>query len=53
MGPESFLDRLRDLITSVSFRVFLWSIGQTDDEYWTEVYEIESARREEAAETST
>ena len=50
MGDPSLLDQIKDWITGISFRVFLWSIGLTDDQYWEQVYEIEKARRESEGE---
>jgi len=48
MGKESFFDKLRNLITKVSFTVFLWSIQMTDDEYWRSVAEEEAAEQAHA-----
>ena len=33
MGKQSLLDRVREWIGGVAFRVFLWSIRMTQDQY--------------------
>ena len=44
MGKQSFLDRIREWIGGIGFRVFLWSIKCTQDEYIEML--LEDARRE-------
>jgi hypothetical protein len=48
MGKQSFLSRLKEWIGGIGFRVFLWSINCTQDEYLDMV--IEDARREAKSE---
>lgn len=47
MGPGPLIDRIKDAISFAAFRVFLWSIDSTDEDYWDEVYQIEKARLEQ------
>ena len=44
MGKQSMLDRVREWVGGVGFRVFLWSIRATQDEYIEMI--LEDARRE-------
>jgi len=37
MGPQSILDRVRAVIASMAFSVFLWGIRMTADEYFMEI----------------
>jgi hypothetical protein len=49
MGEETILDCIRDWIGSVAFRVFLWSVRMTQEQYFKAVeYECEMTRRTEA-----
>lgn len=38
MGPETFFDRIRDLIGSSAWRIFLWSNRMTEEQYWEQIY---------------
>jgi nitrogen fixation-related uncharacterized protein len=44
MGKQTLFDRLREWVGGVGFRVFLWSIRATQDEYIEMI--LEDARRE-------
>lgn len=44
MGKQTWLDSLREWIGGIGFRVFLWSIRATQDEYIEMI--LEDARRE-------
>jgi len=44
MGDETIIQKLKNFIASVSFKVFLWSIDMTADEYWTGIYKEESLK---------
>ena len=37
MGKSSIRDKLREWIGSISWRVFLWSIKMTEEEYFKNV----------------
>ena len=40
MGIPTFWDKVRDLIGSIGWAIFLWSTHQTNDQYW-EMFEDE------------
>jgi nitrogen fixation-related uncharacterized protein len=44
MGQPTLLDKIREFIGGIGFRVFLWSINSTQDEYIEMI--LEDARRE-------
>ena len=41
MSTPSFLSRIREIVTDIVWRVFLWLIGKTEEQYWTLIYEQE------------
>ena len=41
MGEMTLLDILRNYIGSIGFKIFLWSIKMTQDEYINSLIEIE------------
>ena len=41
MGKFNFFEKLRKLIASISFNIFLWAIKLSEDEYFTSIYEQE------------
>ena len=45
MGPLPFLDWVRLCIGSIAWRILLWSLRKSEDEYFTEVYFIEKQTR--------
>jgi len=44
MGEETLFDKIRNLIGSVSWRIFLWSVKMTANQYRKAIYEQESDR---------
>ena len=46
MGKMTLLDKLRDLLGRYGWRIFLWSIEMTEEEYWKEIYEQEKLNLE-------
>ena len=48
MGEETFFDKIRYFVSGISWRVLLWSLQMTADEYWLAIYKQEKARIEEA-----
>lgn len=46
MNKELILYKLRKFIGTTSWRLFLWSIGRTQDEYWEEIYQQEKRFKE-------
>ncbi len=51
MGEQNLfgkiLDEIREIISSTSWKIFLWSIRLTDEEYWESIYWQEKVRKEE------
>ena len=45
MDKQSLLDKLRDVIGSICWRGFTWSLQMTEDEYWQLIYKQEQERR--------
>ena len=43
MSKLKWSDRARKFIGRIAWRVFLWSLGKTDAEYWEEVLVLEEA----------
>jgi len=39
--------RIRDFVSMVSWKVFLWSIQETEERYWNQIYEQEKYRRQQ------
>jgi hypothetical protein len=46
MREDSFFDKIRELVTNIAFRLFLWSIRMTKEQYWLEIYEQEKRFKE-------
>ena len=46
MGEETILEKIRDFISRVSFKIYLWSIQRTAEQYWNEIYLQEKAIEE-------
>lgn len=44
-------DRIRDIIGNIAWKVFLWSIQETEDKYWNQIYEQEKFRIDYAKES--
>jgi hypothetical protein len=51
MGKQPLLSRMKEWIGGIGFRVFLWSIGATQDEYIEMI--LEDARREYISEKNS
>lgn len=45
MGTPTLLERFKSFVSSIGFRMFLWGIGMTADEYFDEIYEQEKMSR--------
>lgn len=43
MGEETLLDKIRGKIGSMAWKVFIWSIRMTQEQYWRAIYEQEKA----------
>lgn len=46
MGEKTILDKIKDIIRSIAFPIFLWSIDMTHEQYWEEIYFQEKHERE-------
>lgn len=38
--------RIKDFISSIVWPIFLWSIDETEERYWNQIYEQEKFRRD-------
>ena len=47
MGKFGIFNKLRELIAVISFSIFLWAVGLSEDEYFISIYEQEQALKEE------
>lgn len=47
MGGISFLDRVRDFIGAVAFRILLWSVRMSREKYWSSIYHQERQLRKD------
>lgn len=41
MGKMTLIDKIKDMLGRYTWRIFLWSIEMTEEEYWKEIYEQE------------
>ena len=46
MRETAIIDELRNIIAGISFRVFLWAVNRTAEQYWGEIFMQERAFRE-------
>jgi len=46
MGEITLLQWMKEIIGNISFRIFLWTINKTQDEYFTMIYNQERNNRE-------
>jgi hypothetical protein len=47
MGKLRILTRLRLWIGSIGWRMFIWGMNTTEEEYWNSMYEWEKLHREQ------
>jgi len=45
MGKQSFKGVIRDIVCYLSWKLFLWAVRMTDEEYWNYIYKAERNRR--------
>jgi hypothetical protein len=38
MGNESLMDKVRDIVAGIAFKLLLWSLKMTANEYWDQIY---------------
>ncbi len=43
MEKETLFKRLKVFISGVAWKVFIWGIDLSEDEYWNRIYEQEKA----------
>ena len=48
MGNQTIVEKIKAIISNAAWRVFLWSLNMTAEEYWTAVYEQEKYIRSAA-----
>lgn len=41
MGEPSILKKLKEFITGIAFKVFIWGIDMSKESYWKLIYEQE------------
>ena len=46
MDKDTLIEKIKGLITSIVWPIFLWSVTHTEDSYWKSVYEQEKALKE-------
>jgi hypothetical protein len=46
MGRISLLDRFKNWVSSIGWRMFIWGLGKSENEYWNDIYEQEKLFRE-------
>ncbi len=45
MDKETIIEKLKDTIAGIAFKIFLWAVGRTQEQYWQEIYEQEANHR--------
>ena len=45
MTPETLMDKIRSIVAEIAFKLLLWGLQKTADEYWTEIYYQEMNHR--------
>ena len=38
MGEETLMDKIRGIVGSIAFKLLLWSLKLTANEYWDQIY---------------
>lgn len=41
MKKITLLDRLKRVVSSIGWKMFIWGLGITKEEYWSRIYEQE------------
>jgi len=41
MKKQYYLDRLKTKISSIGWKLFIWGLGITQEEYWERIYQQE------------
>jgi len=45
MGKSTFRQTIKEIIALACWRMFLWGIEMTDQQYWDEIYRAERSKR--------
>lgn len=38
MGEETLIEKIKRLVSSIAWPIFLWSISRTAEDYWEDIY---------------
>lgn len=41
MQPKSLIEKLKQWIAGIGFRLFIWGNSTTEEDYWEEIYQQE------------
>lgn len=41
MGKQNLLNRLKSKVSSLGWKMFIWGLGITQEEYWERIYQQE------------
>ena len=41
MGKQNLLDKLKSKVSSLGWKMFIWGLGITQEEYWERIYQQE------------
>lgn len=45
MGKLTIIQRLKQIVASIGWKLFIWGNETTPEQYWSEIYEQEVAER--------
>ena len=46
MGKLSFVDEIKQYLSGIGWKMFIWGLGISQEEYWSRIYEQEKSYRE-------
>ena len=47
MGKQNLLDKLKSKVSSLGWKMFIWGLGITQEEYWERIYQQEKQLKNE------
>ena len=47
MIKQSIINKLKSLVSSIGWALFIWGIGITKEEYWKQIYEQEKKQQDD------
>ena len=53
MNPLGIIGWIKNVVSSIGWKCFIWGLGWSEDYYFNHIYETESARREDELGTSS